>query len=112
MAAIPQLDGNSNKSGTGSVMASQPPMPPPSTMPPPPMLTLPPPMLPPPADQILKKKSYCNGNSNDIFNFDLRKCIACLKQMINAKCQSTTSEYDYKYRFKYAIEYCEIMCKT
>jgi hypothetical protein len=32
--------------------------------------------------------------------------------MICVKCQKTTSEYNYRYRFNYAVEYCEVMCKT
>jgi hypothetical protein len=47
----------------------------------------------------------CNCNSFPIFNFELKQCLECLKKMICAKCQKTMSEYNYRFQFKYAIQY-------
>jgi hypothetical protein len=69
-------------------------------------------MSPPKVDLSSKKNLCCKCNNNNIFSIDMKKCIACLKEMICAKCQKTTSEYNYKYQFNYATEYCEIMCKA
>jgi hypothetical protein len=34
------------------------------------------------------------------FNFDFKKYQKCLKQLIYVKCQSSTSNYSFKYRLK------------
>jgi hypothetical protein len=53
--------------------------------------------------------SHCK--SNTVCNYDLRKCHDCLKRLMCDKCQSRTTDYIYKYKFKDSIDYCQITCK-
>ncbi len=57
------------------------------------------------------KKICCKCNSYPVLNFELKQCLEYLKKMICVKCQKITSDYNYSFRFNYAVEYCEIMCK-
>ncbi len=71
--------------------------------------------VPPPADSSSIR--YCNTRiySNcmcNICNYKLQQCMKCLNCQIYSKCQSSTSDYSYKFRFNTVIEYCLTMCKN
>ncbi len=57
------------------------------------------------------KKICCKCNSYPVLNLELKQCLEYLKKMICVKCQKITSDYNYRFCFNYAVEYCEIMCK-
>jgi hypothetical protein len=60
------------------------------------------PMLLPPSDNPATVKNQCSLYPvNKIFNLDYRKCHKCLRKLICFKCQTSSSEYNIKYGFKY-----------
>jgi hypothetical protein len=97
LQAIPQLDGDGDISLCGSDSASWMPTLPPQPTPPPLPMALPPNVQP------IQKDLCCLCEAKKIYKFRYKKCI---------KCQSSTSDYDFKYRFKDAVEYRNIIFKT